>query len=466
MRRTTIVPLLFLMAAAAGARAAGAAEPDPWRGKSRAEIVTLLGEPHKTTRGAAGAETLTYRLVRLDESAIAPQGMSVLNLPGIGIVGRMHDIDPRDGREVSMGPTELDKRGRGTGGGIEEEQSFDVTWNSDKGQLERSWDERSAIRGRLKLVFELGPAGAIERWSVSPKKRAAASGAAPATEPAGAASVPVPTREQLANMIFEGVRGHSFALEDGRYEGEPAVLGGSSRLIVELLDELTLFGDLDADGTDDAAVLLVESSGGSGARVWLSAVSGRFGVPASYGCALVGDRPQIRSMRVREGRIRLAVVDGGPGDPACCPTHRWTKDWAVVDGQLIQVAAVMDGVLTLGEIGGQEWVLTHFDQGSPAPREPAISARIEGRQVAGSSGCNQYFAAVRETSPTAIEIGAVGGTKMICPPETMEVERSFLERLGRVSRYGFRNGKLALSWQAEQGPGTLLFEPRPSPASN
>jgi heat shock protein HslJ len=284
------------------------------------------------------------------------------------------------------------------------------------------------------------------------------------SEPAEAEAAPTaPSLEQLANMTYEGIEGEPVTLSDGSFLGEPFVEEGASRLSVELLDELTDFGDLDRDGTDDAAVLLAESSGGSGTRVLLSVVSTRSGKAASYGTGLVGDRPQIRAMRIIEGGIRLELVEQGPGDAACCPTQLATQEWALVEGKLTQVAASTDGRLSLEMLGEGDWVLTHLDIEKPAPEQPEITVRFEAGRIAGSSGCNGYFADLSESSAGVIELGPVGSTRKACPPDVMELESTYLGRLGQVDRYGFWRGQLALTWQAADGFGSFLFTPRSTP---
>jgi hypothetical protein len=42
----------------------------------------------------------------------------------------------------------------------------------------------------------------------------------------------------------------------------------------------------------------------------------------------------------------------------------------------------------------------------------------------------------------------------------MELEERYLSTLPGVSRFGFLNGKLALSWQQDGGVNSLLFAPR------
>jgi heat shock protein HslJ len=208
--------------------------------------------------------------------------------------------------------------------------------------------------------------------------------------------------------------------------------------------------------------VLTESSGGSGSRLYVSAVTARYGAPVGYGTALVGDRPQVRSVAIVDGRIRFELIAHGPEDAACCPTFFWTKEWAVVQGTLQQVSALMGERLSVGALAGPDWVLTHLDIGEPAPDEPELTVRFEDGRLAGRSGCNGYFAELTESAPGQIRVGPVGSTRMACPPEIMRLEQGYLERLGQLSRYGFWRGRLALTWQADDGFGSFLFEPRPA----
>ena len=86
--------------------------------------------------------------------------------------------------------------------------------------------------------------------------------------PAPPAPAPAPgnqlTEDQLKNATYIGIYEESVTLTDGVYEGEPFVEGGVARPFVGFIDGSTVYGDLNGDGVDDAAVLLVENSGGSG----------------------------------------------------------------------------------------------------------------------------------------------------------------------------------------------------------
>lgn len=153
-----------------------AAEPvpddDPWAGKTESDVVTLLGEPTKTKDVADGGRVLTYKLVRLAEGAVPPTGMTVLNVPGIGVVGQMPKPGAVKAGDTTIAPTRVDARGRPIEGGVTTEESLTMSWDPDTGEVERSWEEGPAIRGKVTLKFHVTADGGIESWSVSPKKAA------------------------------------------------------------------------------------------------------------------------------------------------------------------------------------------------------------------------------------------------------------------------------------------------------
>jgi heat shock protein HslJ len=84
----------------------------------------------------------------------------------------------------------------------------------------------------------------------------------------------------------------------------------------------------------------------------------------------------------------------------------------------------------------------------------------EGR-FTGHSGCNRYFASVKEEHGAGqITVGPVGGTRMACPEPVMAVETRFLEQLGRVKRVGFLDTRLTLSNEQDGTWTTMIFEKR------
>jgi hypothetical protein len=97
-------------------------------------------------------------------------------------------------------------------------------------------------------------------------------------------------------------------------------------------------GDLDGDGREDAAVILLGSGGGSGVFVDLAVVLDRNGVPVHAASAPLGDRVQVHEIRIEGNDILVDVTQQGPGDPACCPTQNVTRKFHFADGRLVDTA--------------------------------------------------------------------------------------------------------------------------------
>lgn len=282
-------------------------------------------------------------------------------------------------------------------------------------------------------------------------------------EPAGEDGAPdfplAPRSSELAHLTYPGILDVPVQLTDGRFEGEPFVPGGASRPVVHWVRDLYATGDLDGDATQEAAVLLSQSSGGSGTRIHLAVVSVREGRPVSTGAVLVGDRPQIQGMEIEDEEIVLELVQRGPEDAACCPTQRVRRGWTLRDGSLVPTGSVVTGVLSLDAIAG-DWLLTHLAWKEPVRAEVELTLTVDGAEVSGSTGCNRFTGSLQETSPGEVEAGPIGSTRRVCPGDHQELERLYLERLGSVVKYGFLSGKLALTWRLDERVGVLLFARR------
>ena len=150
---------------------------------------------------------------------------------------------------------------------------------------------------------------------------------------------PAPTLEQLSRASYSGIGAAPVRLSDGRFEGPPLVAGAASRQIIELLEEHVAFGDLDGDASDEAAVLLGENSGGSGSHLYLAVVAVRRGSVENLATALLGDRLQVRSLQVADRRVRIDLLEHGPGDPACCPTQPAVQEWLLRDRHVVKAGA-------------------------------------------------------------------------------------------------------------------------------
>lgn len=147
---------------------------DPWLGRSRDDVVALLGEPSKAKPSAHGA-TLTYKLARPHTERPAPPGGRVISVPGVGVVVRMPEPGAPAARGESLGSIEVDEHGRPLGTGVEQPpEEYSVTWSKGgERTVESTFEEPPALGKKLTLKFELDAAGLVAGWSVSPKSEAA-----------------------------------------------------------------------------------------------------------------------------------------------------------------------------------------------------------------------------------------------------------------------------------------------------
>lgn len=280
-----------------------------------------------------------------------------------------------------------------------------------------------------------------------------------ATDPAALGST------ELENATYSGIYDEPVTLTDGLYEGEPFGEGDPARPTVRYIDNSALYGDLDGDGVEDAVVFLSESGGGSGNFVYVAAQRNQNGQPVDAGAVVLEDRIQVKSATIEAGQIKLEITAEGPGDAACCKSHKTQKTFTLQNGQLTEVSGEPESLekVSAADLNGTSWTLLELDTEEPVPAEPAIIINFTETQFTGSSGCNSYNGdfSLSEENPFLMTVGPIITTRMACPPEIQSREDAYLAALQSVTRWGYNVGKLALSYNndSEAGFGTLLFEP-------
>jgi hypothetical protein len=112
-------------------------------------------------------------------------------------------------------------------------------------------------------------------------------------------------------------------LVDGKYES-----GSGADYISASMLNMAAFGDLNADGNGDAAVILVENYGGTGQFEYLVPVFfiAGGGASASSGFFL-GDRVTVNSMSMQNGVVTLDMLVHSPNDGLCCPSQPMTQSY-------------------------------------------------------------------------------------------------------------------------------------------
>lgn len=267
----------------------------------------------------------------------------------------------------------------------------------------------------------------------------------------------------LAFANYVGIREASgtISLFNGRWEGAPLAAGGASRPRVELLWALPP-GELEGEGEPESVGLLTASAGGTGSQLYAAVFAKREGAWRNVATTPIGDRIQVRDARVEGGRLVLDVVQAGAGDAMCCPGELATRTWALRGDSLSEQPARMTGRLGPEVLDGSEWVLRNWSRAEAALPAPEVTLRSAEGRWTGSSGCNRYSASVTAgVNPGGVELGPAIGTRMACPEPANSIEARYLRALASVQKFSFVGGRLALSYQAEDTLGVLLFDRRP-----
>ena len=272
-----------------------------------------------------------------------------------------------------------------------------------------------------------------------------------------------PAMNDAGNMLYHGIYDNKeIRLKDGKWSGKPYVKGAASRPTAGLVKNFTFSGDIDGNGTQERVVFLWESSGGSGTRLYMALLGFHNDKLVNLDTHFIGDRVELIVGNINQGKIRLDVIQSDKGDAACCPTHKTLRTWSLKNNhksmQLIENQPQSLGRISLTDLEGVEWTLTQMNWYETLTVNTKITMTFKDNKISGRSGCNRYFAAVKEGKmPKDIAIGQAGMTRMACPAALMELESRFLNALSNVKKYSFVNGQLALAWKDEDAMSTMLF---------
>jgi len=103
--------------------------------------------------------------------------------------------------------------------------------------------------------------------------------------------------------------------------------------------DLTKFradGDLNGDGTVDAAVILSMNAGGTADFIDLIAVLNDNGQPKPVAATFLGSSLGIKTVSIAREQITVGYLTMGPGDGECCPTKPITATYTLAGDQLVR----------------------------------------------------------------------------------------------------------------------------------
>ena len=127
-------------------------------------------------------------------------------------------------------------------------------------------------------------------------------------------------------------------LSDGIYK-EKIAPDSASELVVRLTDKIA-FGDLNGDGVEDAAVILVSDPGGSGTFYDLAAVINREGKAKYAAGVFLGDRVKVEEVSIKSGQIVAKMVIHHRTDPRCCPSLRVEQEYRLQGDEVVRQSLV------------------------------------------------------------------------------------------------------------------------------
>jgi len=167
--------------------------------------------------------------------------------------------------------------------------------------------------------------------------------ALPTATPATVVAEPTATRPAARPLTFEALKNTEYPsdltpakkvrLANGKYE--EAIQPGAASKIAVSLSQLYAMGDLNGDGVDDAAVVLVSNTGGSGVFYQLVAVLNEGGTPKPIAATMLGDRVKLESLTIKSGEIVVEMLTQGPKDPLCCPSLKSTRSFRLQGDRLV-----------------------------------------------------------------------------------------------------------------------------------
>jgi heat shock protein HslJ len=156
------------------------------------------------------------------------------------------------------------------------------------------------------------------------------------TSPTGAPQPAASIGGLLANVEYmvEGTSTGKAQLKDGVFE-EAAAPGSAAKTRVEL-GKTPVFGDVNGDGAEDAAVTLIVIPGGSGSFTHLAVVVNDKGAPKPSPAVLLGDRIIVKSVTIKPGAVTVTLLIRKPEEAmSAAPTVEVTRVFAWQGGALV-----------------------------------------------------------------------------------------------------------------------------------
>lgn len=138
------------------------------------------------------------------------------------------------------------------------------------------------------------------------------------------------TMAQLKNGTYK-VGDKRITLKNGLYE--EGSTKDASYFLVQFVK--AAIGDINSDGSNDAAVVYFVNTGGSGGDVVLTVIVNRNGTPVEIASVDLEGYPDVKSISIKNGKIILNMLVHGPNDPEFRPTVKQTRKYILAGNKLV-----------------------------------------------------------------------------------------------------------------------------------
>jgi hypothetical protein len=163
-----------------------------------------------------------------------------------------------------------------------------------------------------------------------------------ATPPPPVTQLPVTNPASIRTLTWEALRSAAYPLAEangnlipfveGKYKG-PVVAGSQDQFLYVLLDRIGR-GDLDGDGVEDAALLMVKDPTGDIPEYTLWAVINQGGVPNPRGYFDLGGKIQVGALTIEDLKIYIDVVRPQDASKAGVPVRRIKESYKLLGDRL------------------------------------------------------------------------------------------------------------------------------------
>lgn len=283
--------------------------------------------------------------------------------------------------------------------------------------------------------------------------------------------------QELKNATYKsdyGVDG-SATLTNGSFS--TAAVPDSPLKNTVFLGNQIAYGEI--DGVPSAAVVLIESGGGSGTFSNLHLVRSTDGKVTDVALANLGDRINLTSLYFQDNKIVVGMTTQGPDEPLCCGTQRVLNTYALNGDKLDQASTQNVGTVAQEP---ETPPTTTTPETPPAATEPSqnitgavwkwTTSQFSDGKTTTPSDPNQYLVEFLADGTVGIkaDCNQVGGsytldgnnltialgpsTLVACPEGSLDSE--YLRQLGLVSSYFIKDGKLILEFKFDSG--SMTFE--------